>query len=281
MMEFLRWLRLQYGSQILPIDILTFKNFFMKTTLIFVTATSLILLTSCEKDIRGNQNENASNTTLQLSSTSASTSKGSGSGGGGATTAGFISFVGGTFKLIGGNADSIQINMTQPAPAGGWVLNLSSSTPSFQIPATFLVPAGVSIVHVPVTSSEITSTKSVTITAKLLGQTKSSPSFDMFPLHATFPAPKPGSPGNGAGFKNRLQVKFSWSDNANAYYQDLQISDHPSFAGSYLDEVYLDDPIWAQSYFNGLGRRYWRVRYIDGSGAPGPWSEVRNFEIKP
>lgn len=258
---------------------LKLKNPFVKRILTFATATSLLLLTSCQKDIKRNQNENTSNSALQLSPASALTSKES--GGGGTTTTGFISFVGGTFKLIGGNADSIQINMTQPAPAGGWVLNLSSSTPSFQIPATFTVPAGVSIVHVPVTSSEITSTKSVTITAKLLGQTKSSPSFDVFPLHATFPAPALGSPGNGAGFKNRLQVKFSWSDHANAYYQDLQISDHASFASSYLDEVYLDDPIWAQSYFNGLGKRYWRVRYIDGSGTPGPWSGVRNFEIKP
>ena len=54
-------------------------------------------------------------------------------------SAGFISFVGGVFKLIGGNSDSIQISMTQAAPLAGWTISLASSDPAVQVPATAFV----------------------------------------------------------------------------------------------------------------------------------------------
>jgi len=234
----------------------------------------LFAFSSCKKEIKG---ENLS-TANSLTSPDAS-SKGSSGGGGGTATTGPISFVGGVFKLIGGNSDSIQINLTQAAPAG-WVLSLSSNDAAFQVPASFPVPQGALYVHIPVTSSVITVTKKIVITAQLLGQTVNSFPFEIFPLHYNFSAPLLQSPGNGSGFRNRIQVKFTWSDDVNAYYHDIQISDDPNFTNTPMLEVYLDGPIWAASYFNGLGRRYWRVRYIDGSGTPGPWSAVRNFEIK-
>lgn len=245
----------------------------MKRLSILLTATGLLLLISCEKGIVHNDAASSSSAPTALL-------RGGNNGGGGTTTNGLISSVSGVFKLIGGNSDSIQINLTQAAPAG-CVLSLSSSSDrTLQVPSTFLIPQGTFFVHIPVTSRVITSNTSVTITATLNGQTKSSAPFDVFPLHATFPAPKLQSPGNGAGFKNRLLVKFTWVDNADAYYHDIQISDSPRFGVASIHEAYLDDPIWAASYFNGLGKRYWRVRYIDASGTPGPWSEAWNFEIK-
>ena len=119
------------------------------------------------------------------------------------------------------------------------------------------------------------------IKASLAGQTKASPTFQVFPLHYTFTDPQLQSPGNGAAFRNRIAIKFTWSDDGNAYFHHLQISDSPSFNSTYLDEVLADDPIWAQSYFNGVGIKYWRVRYLDGSGAAGPWSQTGSFEITP
>jgi hypothetical protein len=62
---------------------------------------------------------------------------------------------------------------------------------------------------------------------------------------------------------------------------DIQISENSSFGGTPMLEVYLNDPVWAASYFNGLGIRYWRVRYIDASGGFGAWSAVRSFELRP
>jgi hypothetical protein len=232
----------------------------------------LILLVSCEK--QGNVFSVGSDTTQNILP---QLKKG---GGGTTPVPGPISFVGGAYRLIGGNSDSIQINLTQTA-GPGWVLSLSSNDPNVQVPAAFAVPAGALYVHVPITSSVISSSRNVIITATLQGQTMTSLPFKVFPLHVSFPAPQLQSPGNGSGFKNRIQVKFAWSDNANAYYHDIQISDNSSFGGTPMLEVYLNDPVWAASYFNGLGIRYWRVRYIDASGGFGPWSAVRSFEIRP
>lgn len=252
----------------------------MKKNFILLTATGILFLSSCKKENSTIESDNTTNSTTSITGTSPNSKGGGNNGGGGTTFSGFISFIGGTIKLIGGHSDSIQINLAQPAPATGWSLSLSSSNPAVQIPPAFAVTAGTQYVHVPITSSIVNNTTSVTITASLLGQSKTSRSFEVFPLHANFASPKLQSPGNGSGFKNRLLIKFTWSDNSNAYYHDLQISDSPAFSSAYLDEVYLDNPIWAQSYFNGLDKRYWRVRFIDASGTPGPWSEVRNFEIK-
>jgi hypothetical protein len=213
-----------------------------------------------------------SETPLNISATS------KGSSGGGTQTTGLLSFIGGASRLIGGAADSIQVNFTQPAPAGGWIVTFTTSDPAVQLPASYAVPAGEYIIHVPLTSNVVTASKVVTITVKLNAESKSN-TVKVFPLHYNFPAPQLQSPGNGTGVKNRIQLKFQWSDNVNAYYHDIQISDETTFSNPML-EVYLNDPIWAASYFNGLGRRYWRVRYIDASGTPGPWSEVRYFEVK-
>ncbi|MGB8191075.1 MAG: hypothetical protein WCF67_04105, partial [Chitinophagaceae bacterium] len=204
-----------------------------------------------------------------------------GGGGGGGTTTGFLQniFPGLAYRLVAGNSSSVFVSFTQPSQAG-WILKLASNNPNVQIPATYAVPAGVFNVEPPITSSPVTNSQMVTISVTLGAQTKST-TFKIFPATAAFPAPQLQSPGDRAGFKNRIQVKFTWSDNANAYYHDIQISDNPQFNGTPMAEVYLNDPIWAASYFNGLGVRYWRVRYVDASGNFGPWSTIRSFEIKP
>lgn len=237
----------------------------------------LLLLFSCTKEIK---DASSSQALSQTSATQAPLSKGGGSGGG-TTTTGFLQNVlpSNAYRLVSGNNSNFFVSFTQTAPSG-WVLNLSSNDPSVKVPATFAVPAGAFNVEPPITSSTISTAKQVTISVSLLGQTKST-TFKIFPAAATFSAPQLQSPGDRAGFKSRIQIKFTWSDNSNAYYHDLQISDSPTFTSSYLDEVYLNDPIWGQSYFNGLGKRYWRVRYIDASNNPGPWSAVKSFEIKP
>ncbi len=189
-----------------------------------------------------------------------------------------ISFIGGAYRLIGGNADSIQVNFTQPAPSTGWVVSFTSSDPSVQIPSTFRVSPGEFIIHIPLISTHITSAKLITLSV-ILGNESKSYTLKLFPFYANFPAPQLQSPGDGSGVKNRIQVKFQWSNNQNAFYHDIQISDDLVFSNPML-EVYVNDPIWVASYFNGLGRRYWRVRYIDASGRFGPWSPIRNFEVK-
>lgn len=233
-----------------------------------------VLAVACTK-----QHELISLATSATPADISTTSKGSGSGGGGNQTTALLSFIGGASRLIGGDNDSIQVNFTQPAPAGGWTVSFTTSDPSVRLPASYPVSAGQYFIHVPLTSTVTTIAKVVTITVKLNAESKSN-TVKVFPLHYSFPAPQLQSPGEGAGFKNRILVKFTWSDNINAYYHDIQVSDDRTFSNTPMLEVYLNDPIWAASYFNGLGKRYWRVRYVDSSGNFGPWSDIRSFEIK-
>ena len=243
----------------------------MKRTLSILLA--LFIMAGCKK--------NNKEILQSISSTDSTTLISAKGGGGGVNPTGMISFIGGAFRLIGGNSDSIQVNFTQAAPAQGLTVSLTSSDPAVQLPATFFVPAGEYIIHPHLTSSLISASKNVTITVTLGAESKSFV-LKVFPLHYRFStSPKLQSPGNGSGFKNRMQVKFTWTDDPNAYYHDIQISDDPSFTHGTMDEVYLNDPIWGQSYFNGLGKRYWRVRFTDGNGTPGPWSVTNWFEVKP
>lgn len=213
-----------------------------------------------------------------LSSSQTSNSK----GGGGNNNNGFLQSVlsGTASRLISTKTDSILISFNQMAPAGGWTLQLISSDPSaVQIAPTYFVPQGAFVVHPLVTGDNVANAKNVTITVKLLSQTKTTV-LKVFPLTASFPAPQLLSPGNGSGINFRTQVKFDWNDNNNAYYYHLQISTDKAFA-DLITDIETDQSVWGQSYFNGTGTRYWRVAFVDASGNPGPWSGVRNFIEKP
>lgn len=216
-----------------------------------------------------------------LSSSQINNSKGGGNGGGNNNNGFIQSVISGTAsRLISTKTDSILVSFTQAAPAGGWTLQLTSSDPSaVQIAPAYFVPEGSFTVFPPVTAGNVANAKNVTITVKLLSQTKTT-TLKVFPLTAAFPAPQLQSPGNGAGINFRIQVKFDWNDNNNAYYYHLQISTDKAFTDLVTD-IETDQSIWGQSYFNGTGTRYWRVAFVDAGGNLGLWSEIRNFVEKP
>ncbi len=203
-------------------------------------------------------------------------------GGGGGNNSGFIQSVlsGNASRLISTYRDSILVSFTQAAPPEGWTLILTSSDPAaVQVPSTYPVPPGAFVVYPPVTAGTVINAKNVTISVKLFSQTKTTV-LKVFPLTATFPAPLLQSPGNGANINFRILVTFDWNDNNNAYYSQLQISIDNAFT-NLITDVLLNESIWAQSYFNGTGTRYWRVRFVDASGNAGPWSQVRSFVERP
>lgn len=205
----------------------------------------------------------------------------SGSGGGNKNSQGFISPPAAPAdpKLVGGDTTDIGVSFTQPAPAGGWTLTLSSSDPALQVPPTYFVPAGSFQVHPVVPSLPVTNAKVVTYTVKLGTQSVSN-TIKVFPATATFPAPQLSKPGNGAKVNFGLNVLFDWSDNNNAWYHELQISHSPTFATLWF-ETGFPDSYYTTNYLASNTTHYWRVRYVDASGNPGPWSEVRSFFVKP
>ena len=109
--------------------------------IVTLTALSLMILSACKKETI---------TSSQISSESQANASGSGSegDGGGTTTTGLLQNVlsGTASRLIAGTTDSIWVSFTQPAPAGGWTLNLTSSNPAaaqWLLPISFLQGKGV------------------------------------------------------------------------------------------------------------------------------------------
>ena len=173
--------------------------------IVTLTALSLMILSACKKETI---------TSSQISSESQANASGSGSegDGGGTTTTGLLQNVlsGTASRLIAGTTDSIWVSFTQPAPAGGWTLNLTSSNPAAaQVASTHFVPAGQRSAQPHVTGGQITNAVTATITVRLNSASKST-TIKVFPLTANFPAPELKSLGNNRTFKSREIVDFTW-----------------------------------------------------------------------
>lgn len=251
---------------------------------LFLSASMAVLgLAACSKKDCPDVTPDASATNVpDLANIAKGGSGGGGNGGGsGNTTTGPIqNFLSSTAsRLVATKTDSLFVSFTQPAPAGGYTLAVSSSDGSMIFPATVSAPAGAYNAYIPVSSPAISAAKNVTFTVSLGGQSKSS-TIRVFPLHATFPAPSLQSPGNGSQHNYHIQIIFQWAANANAYYSHLQISPNANFSVLNYDN-YVAGNQFPADYFDGTGLRYWRVRYVDGSDSGGPWSAARTFTVKP
>jgi hypothetical protein len=75
----------------------------------------------------------------------------------------------GTTTVVGGNNANITVKLPVAAPAGGYVVNLSSSDPAAQVPASVTVPAGAFSVSFKVPTSVVASDTAVTLTASTGG----------------------------------------------------------------------------------------------------------------
>jgi hypothetical protein len=209
-------------------------------------------------------------------------SSGSGSGDGSTESTGFIQnvFVNRN-PLVSGDTSSLLVSFTEAAPASGYTLSLRSNDAAVQTPATYVVPAGQFVVHVPFSTTPITDARVFSITVTLLGQSKANDA-KLFPRTATLAAPVLFSPGDRSGFNVRRVITFDWNDQNNAWCYQIQMDDDPAFTGyPAYGEVCTPTSFWNQSAFGRVGStNYWRVRAQDASGNPGPWSPVRSFVIK-
>lgn len=69
--------------------------------------------------------------------------------------------------LKGGTGMNVAVYLTGVAPIGGVIVNLSSSSQEVKLPASVVVPAGQSAFAFPVTTSKVSASTQVTLTAKL------------------------------------------------------------------------------------------------------------------
>jgi subtilisin-like proprotein convertase family protein len=74
--------------------------------------------------------------------------------------------------LAGGASSSGRVNLDAPAPAGGYVVTVSSNRTAVTVPATVTVPAGATLVNFPVTTVPVPLFTQATITAAVAGRSR-------------------------------------------------------------------------------------------------------------
>lgn len=185
----------------------------------------------------------------------------------------------------GGTTATGTVTTPQPAPAGGLVVNLSSRQPgSAAVPSSVTIPEGATSVTFPVTTfagfpNSTTCVRMAATTASDFAEGDICVVTGGSETGTTLTAPSLLRPSSDQRFARGTTINFDWSDVAGATSYRLQIDDRDSFRAP----LTLDRTVTAsQLSVSGLPatRLFWRVRAINSSGAAGPWSPVRRFEIK-
>ena len=178
-------------------------------------------------------------------------------------------------SVTGGASSSGTVTLSGPAPAGGAVIALSSSSSTAGVPGTVTVPAGSTTATFGITTSSVTSSTAVTVTASFGGVSRSAT------LTVTAPAPPPApsaptlvSPANQATVA--LPVTLDWSDVAAAALYRIQVDDSSTFsAPRVVDQTLTASQLTVVSL--AARQHWWRVRGINSAGTAGAWSSVRSF----
>jgi hypothetical protein len=192
-------------------------------------------------------------------------------------------------SIVGGNPVAGGVTLTDPAPAGGALVSLSSSAPfagTVSVPPSVTVPAGATSATFTVTTSPVSESEQATITGSWNGSTKSATLIVVPdapppspPPPGPLPAPSQIAPAADAVFAAGSSVFFDWSDVSGAAGYTLQVDDSSTFTAP----LTVSQNITAsQSTVAGLPtqRLWWRVRAFDSGGNPGTWSGTRRFELK-
>jgi hypothetical protein len=184
--------------------------------------------------------------------------------------------------INGGGTATGTVTIPQPAPAGGVVINLSSRQPgSASVPSTVTVPQGATSVSFPILTfagfpNSTTCVRLIATTSKDLVEG------DICVVtggSTSLTAPSLRTPSADQRFARGATITFDWTDVSNAASYELQIDDRNTFPSPLIADKTV---AVSQVAVAGLPTTtmFWRVRAIASSGAAGPWSTVRRFEIK-
>jgi len=86
-------------------------------------------------------------------------------------------------------------------------------------------------------------------------------------------------PASDARIAPGTSITFDWADVAGAASYTIQIDNSDTFSAP----LTLQQTVTVSQFTTSTlptTRMWWRVRANDASGAPGPWSSVRRFEIR-
>jgi hypothetical protein len=176
-------------------------------------------------------------------------------------------------SVAGGSTATGTVFLSQPAPSGGITVTLATSSSVATAPGIVNVPSGKTSANFTITTSPVSSSKPVTITAfydttrsTTLTVTSGSPS--------TPGTPSLISPANDA--TPAQPITLDWSDAANATSYEIQVDDSSSFTAPLVRSL---TSTASQTTVTGLStvRHWWRVRARNSAGVPGNWSASRRF----
>ena len=178
-------------------------------------------------------------------------------------------------SVSGGASATGTVTLSAAAPAGGAAVMLSSSGSAAAVPPSVTVAAGATTATFAITTSSVTASTPVTITASFGGVSRTAT------LTVTPPAPPPTpgapaliSPANGASVT--LPVTFDWSDVSAAASYRIQIDDSSAFsAPRVVDQTVTASQLTVTSL--AARQHWWRVLGINSAGTAGVWSSVRSF----
>lgn len=141
--------------------------------------------------------------------------------------------------------------------------------------------AGASSSSFSVTTSAMTASTSVTITAGAGGTTRIT-ALTVNPAGSaggTLPAPTLVSPSNDARFNRGQTITFDRSDVTGATSYLIQIDNSSTFSVPLTQQQTVSLSRFSTSTLPAQ-RLWWRVRAIDAAGTPGAWSSVRRIEVR-
>lgn len=176
-------------------------------------------------------------------------------------------------SVLGGGSSTGTVTLSAAAPSGGASVALSDNASAVTVPASVMVPSGSTSASFTVTTINVSSVTTASVSAAYGGTTRSA-SLTVNPPTTTLAAPSLISPANDA--QPAQPVTLDWADVSGATSYRIQIDDASTFSAPFVT-----DQLVTQSQFTAgtlpSTRHWWRVQALNANGSAGAWSATRRF----
>lgn len=176
-------------------------------------------------------------------------------------------------SVAGGGSSTGTVTLSAAAPSGGASVALSDNAAAVSVPASVTVPGGSTGANFAITTSNVSSATTASISAGYGGTTRSA-SLTVNPPTTTLPAPSLVSPANGA--QPAQPVTLDWSDVGGAVSYRIQIDNASTFAAPFVTDQLVTESRFTAGTLPGTDH-WWRVQALNANGAAGAWSGSRRF----